>query len=189
MKNLLYIILFFSTSFTTVGQGLHKIQSLSSLIEVNGTSTLHDWTSTLKKMSGSANFLIEGTDLNNLTGLNFKANAENLKSGRGSMDDNTYEALMTNKFPFFMFSQTGASTVRKTGNSYKVMVPGKLSISKGARTINLEATCIYKQQDWLCSGTHKIKMTDYGVQPPTAVMGTIKTGDELIIDYKILFVK
>ena len=34
-------------------------------------------------------------------------------------------------------------------------------------------------------GSYIMKMTDFGVDPPTAVFGTIKTGDEITIDYNL----
>ena len=34
-------------------------------------------------------------------------------------------------------------------------------------------------------GEKSIKMTSYGVEPPTALLGTIKTGDDLTIKFNI----
>ncbi|MEP1791697.1 YceI family protein, partial [Reichenbachiella sp.] len=39
------------------------------------------------------------------------------------------------------------------------------------------------------SGSIKIKMTDYGITPPTAVFGTIKTGDDITIQFDFTLIK
>jgi hypothetical protein len=36
-------------------------------------------------------------------------------------------------------------------------------------------------------GSQTIKMTDYGITPPTALFGTLKTGDEITITFKTNF--
>jgi hypothetical protein len=37
------------------------------------------------------------------------------------------------------------------------------------------------------SGKQKIDMTLYGVEPPKALMGTIKTGKDVVVDFKVTY--
>ena len=37
----------------------------------------------------------------------------------------------------------------------------------------------------MLSGEKDFKLTDFNIEPPTAVFGTIKTGDEVVIHYNI----
>ena len=39
------------------------------------------------------------------------------------------------------------------------------------------------------SGSKKLKMTDYNIDPPTALMGTMTTGDEVEIEFRIVLKK
>jgi len=32
-------------------------------------------------------------------------------------------------------------------------------------------------------------MTEFGIEPPTAIFGTLKTGDEISIDFNVVFKK
>ena len=38
------------------------------------------------------------------------------------------------------------------------------------------------------TGSIKIVMSDYGIEPPVAMFGTLKTGDEVTIDFELKFV-
>jgi hypothetical protein len=39
----------------------------------------------------------------------------------------------------------------------------------------------------LCLGVKKMKMTEYNVKPPTALLGTFKTGNYISISYNLKF--
>jgi polyisoprenoid-binding protein YceI len=34
-------------------------------------------------------------------------------------------------------------------------------------------------------GTHQLKMSDFNMRPPTAMMGAVRTGDEVTISFKL----
>jgi polyisoprenoid-binding protein YceI len=64
---------------------------------------------------------------------------------------------------------------------------GKLTINGVTKTTPMVATLKYNPTDksFTCTGTKSFKMSEYGVKPPTAVFGTIKTGDAISINYAI----
>ena len=41
---------------------------------------------------------------------------------------------------------------------------------------------IQEKDSYVISGHFDMKMTDYGVSPPTAIFGTVKTGDDISLD-------
>jgi hypothetical protein len=56
-------------------------------------------------------------------------------------------------------------------------------------TRELMATGVYNPADksFTVTGVKKMKMTDYNVKPPTALLGTIKTGNDITISYNLKF--
>lgn len=38
---------------------------------------------------------------------------------------------------------------------------------------------------WQFEGTQKLLMTDYGIDPPTALMGTMRTGNEITVAFTV----
>lgn len=160
--------------------------SFSELIEmkVSGTSTLHDWDMSAEGgVSGSASLTLEGGKLKDISELKVELKAESLKSGTKSMDTNAYKALNTNKYPTITFELVGPINV--IGN--KVTSNGKLTISGTSQTIPMVVTYQVNGSKVTFSGTKEIKFTDYKIDPPKAVFGTIKTGDELTLAFDITF--
>ena len=73
-----------------------------------------------------------------------------------------------------------------TKNSGKITCNGSLSIAGTTQKIDLEVTGVVQPDNSIkCKGEKKIKMTDYKVDPPSFMMGTIKTGDEITISLDV----
>jgi polyisoprenoid-binding protein YceI len=161
-------------------------------IRLNGTSNLHDWE--MKAVSGSsdATFVVNSTgQVTSLTSLKFSLPASNLKSGHSAMDKNTYKALNTDKNPTISFVLTSSSITPTGGNNYQLKCVGNLSIAGTVRHTDLVATGKYNPADksFTVTGVKKMKMTEYKVDPPKALMGTIRTGDDISISYNLKFTK
>ncbi len=181
----LLLLLIVGGSTIAFGQAKYHAQTLN--ITVAGTSSLHDWEMKSSKGNFDASIFV-ANDKVTFTGLSFSFPAESLKSGHGMMDKNTYKALDTKKNPSISFVLVSANVTPLGGNSYQVKGMGKLTIAGNTQQTEVIATLKYNPADksFTCTGTKKFKMTDYGVKPPTAVMGTIKTGDAISISYDLV---
>ncbi|MEO5893756.1 MAG: YceI family protein [Ferruginibacter sp.] len=156
-------------------------------LKVNGTSSLHDWEMTSTSGLFDASISIANNKVS-FTGLSFTVPAESLKSGHGLMDKNTYKALNTGKNPNISFVLS-SGVVSQTGeNTYQLKGMGKLTIAGTTIETDLVAMLKYNPADktFSCTGTKKFKMTQYGVKPPTVMMGAIKTGDDISISYTLV---
>jgi polyisoprenoid-binding protein YceI len=107
------------------------------------------------------------------------------------MDNNTYKALKTktNKNISFVFVSGTVSSADAA--SYQVKVIGNLTIAGKIQKIDLAASARYNAADksFTINGSKKLKMTDYGVSPPTAMLGTIKTGNDITVSFSSKIVK
>jgi len=103
------------------------------------------------------------------------------------MDRNTYKALHTKKTPNISFVLLSGNVTSTGQNTYELKGIGNLTIAGTTIETDLVATLKYNPADktFSCTGTKKFKMTQYGVKPPTVMMGTIKTGDEISISYTL----
>jgi polyisoprenoid-binding protein YceI len=157
-------------------------QSTVNSTFISGTSTLHDWTMTSTEASYEAKFEMSGEGKPiQLQSLSYSLPAESLKSGKNAMDKNAYSALNTSKHKKITFvlthSKIEGSTIRCNGN---------LTIAGVTKPVTLEAS--YKvgpNGDLTCNAKFALKMTDFNVEPPTFMLGTIKTGDELTLTFSI----
>ncbi len=159
-------------------------------IKISGTSTLHDWDMKSSTAICNASFVVNAA--NQITGLNaiyFSTPVDNLKSGKGAMDKNAYKALNKDKFPNITFALTPGTAIitSRPGGLFTVKCRGKLSIGGGVVETDLEADCKANADKSISvTGSKKISMKDYGVKPPTFMMGAIKTGNDIVLDFSLL---
>ncbi|NDV16548.1 YceI family protein [Muricauda sp. TY007] len=158
-----------------------KLNNGEGKVVVTGTSTLHDWEEVAEQKSGSITLDNTG-ELPKINALKFTVEAESLKSGKGAMDKNTYKALETKKYKQIVFelkSVKSISPITANSNRYKVVATGNLTIAGSTNTIDLPFNLTIKDDRVLLEGKKPLKMTDYNIEPPKALLGTITTGDEI----------
>lgn len=151
-----------------------------SLMTISGTSTLHDWDSAVEDFTATCKM-----DGDEMQSASFKAKVESIKSGTRAMDQNTYNAMDSKKFPNISFT---SKSIKNDGNF--ITVSGSLTIAGESKSINLKL----KKEQWTAeslnvSGEYTLKMSEYGIDPPRAMLGTIRTGDEVTISFDIALYK
>jgi hypothetical protein len=180
MKPATLTILFLLSTIMAFAQ--LRVNNSASKLEIDGTSNVHDWTENVETINGTCNAIIEGTTLQSISSMDITIPVRSIKSGKGTMDKNTYNAMNADKYPNIVFKLKSASI---SGN--KVVLTGTLTIS--GKTQNISMTCGYATNGSVLTlkGEHKMKMTQYGIDPPTAMLGAMTTGDDLTIRFNIVF--
>lgn len=177
-----FLTLFFVASFA---QDL-KLNTTDSKVTVDGTSNVHDWTVEAKAMNGKINAQLESAlKINQLT---FTVEVEQLKSGKSGMDKNTYKALNSTKFKTIDFKMTRVQKITKiSDNNYQLELTGDLTISGKTKSVVINSTVQVQGSKLVLNGKYKLNMIHYGVEPPKALMGTIKTGEEVTVNFKVMY--
>ena len=190
LKLALLLALSFSINNASISQTVYQSHNFD--VRLNGTSNLHDWEMKAVKGTSEASFLVDAKGkVISITKLSFTLPAKNLKSEHTAMDKNTYKALNTDNNPNISFVSTSATITSTGANNYQLNCQGKMSIAGTTKQTELVATGKYDpaNKSFTVTGVKKMKMTDYNVQPPKALMGTIKTGDNISISYNVTFSK
>lgn len=163
--------------FITTDNWQFKVDTTKSSIKINGTSTVHDWVSDVNS------FAVSGVMADDaVKDLKVVVDVKSIKSGKSIMDDKTYEALKAEKYAKVTFS---AANLKIDGNN--VVGNGQLQLVGVTKEIPIKAELIK-----IASGQAKVKgsvevdMTKFGVEPPTAMFGTMVTGEKVTIEYQLL---
>lgn len=165
-----------------------NLNNASSKLTVFGTSNVHDWDVKAEKQSGK--IILDLTDKPQITHLKVSVVAESLKSGKGGMDKNTYKALNTEKFKNITFELKDVKSISEVGSgTYKVSGMGDLTIAGATKRTAVDFTLEVTSTRVVIKGKKKLKMTEYGVTPPKALLGTITTGDEVTIEFNTVLNK
>ena len=177
--------LFILTCNLIQAQQFNLINKESSLT-VLGTSSLHDWHITAEQQSGKIIFKnLEAGDIDKCT---VDIVVESLKSGKSSMDKNTYKALNSSSYKTISFQLIEVKETSCTGKGkFTVKADGDLTISGVKKRIPLEFTLNIEGNKITLIGEKKIKMTDFKIDPPKALLGTITTGNDITIKFSTIF--
>lgn len=178
------ILLLFTFSFV-FGQGNYHVTNYSLVI--NGTSNLHAWQSKANEVRANGTFQADATSLKGLQSLSVEIPVKSIKSAKGSiMDNKTYDALKANSHPNIQYKLEKVSSLNSKNGGIELNASGYLTIAGSTKRIDLYV------QGWLTAdgsitfkGSKKLKMSDFGISPPTALMGTLTTGDEVEIVFQV----
>ena len=164
------------------------VSKTGSVIKVDGTSNVHDWTITSEAFQGSLTAILEDGKLVKLEKLEFSVPAESLKSGKGGMDKNTYKALNTKTHKNITYTLEKVKNQDCTSaGQCKISTSGYLTIAGTRKPVDVTFEVKVSADKITLTASKEIKMTDYKVDPPTAMLGTITTGDAVTITLKTVF--
>lgn len=169
-----------------IAQKQYASSVAGSVFSVNGTSTLHDWTMNVTNFNVKFNAVYANSTLANFDNVIVSVNTKDLKSTEGNiMDRKAYDALKADKYPTIKFTSTKTVSFTVTGSTIKGDIQGTLVLAGVSKTIDIPFTGSFSSTTIVVNGSKKIKMSDYGIEPPTAAFGTIKCGDEITLNFKI----
>jgi polyisoprenoid-binding protein YceI len=182
LKTITTAFTFFAIVFTANAQKSYTLDAKTNF-SVLGTSTLHDWEMKSDSKTGTANLTVTDSKLADINSIDITLPAETIKSEKKSMDKVAYETLKTDKFKNIKYVLKSAEKVNETtwnltgtytiaGVSKLLKTQVKTSVANGV--VNLQ-------------GTNKITFKEFGMKSPTAMLGTIRTGEDLTIKFNINF--
>lgn len=164
-------------------QDRFKVADESKMV-VKGTSTIHDWESKVTEINGGGVFALNTQTIESVNNFKLSIPVKSMESGKKGLDNKVYEALKADKSPTIEFQFKDAHQATPG----KITVKGKLSVAGHTKDIQLTSDYQLDNGNILVKGTHTMKMTDFNVDPPTAMLGTVKAGDQIQIDYDLIFV-
>ena len=130
----------------------------------------------------------EAQAIDALSALTFTLPVRNLESDKNGLDKNAYKALKANKYENIVYKLASAKVIPDKAGNHLVKTNGNLTVAGVTREVSMDVHCyINKDATIRCSGSEKLKMTDYGVEPPTFLLGAMTTGDAITLDFTLVF--
>ncbi len=143
--------------------------------KIQGTSSLHDWEQMVTEYGITG---IKNAEI--IQNLVVKVTVKSIESGKSIMDDKTFEALKADKFPYITMKAKELKMVNG-----KLEGKGLLELAGKTKEITLTGEYSPSGNSLLVKGAIPLKMTDFGIDPPTAMFGTMTTGDAISIVYDL----
>lgn len=188
-RTLLALVASFFVLFAAA-QAKYTAKDNMSLV-VSGTSTLHDWDMKSAKGDCAVAFATNASGaLTSLTSLQFSTRTEFLKSDKSAMDKNAYKALKAEANPVISFTASSGAVSGSEVAGYQIKSTGKLTIAGATRDEEVVAFCkVNPDKSITVTGSTKISMKDFGMTPPSFMMGTIKTGNDVVLKFNLTLKK
>lgn len=177
-------IAFFTVAIVLNTQAQETFSLKSAKATIQGTSSLHDWESEITKIEFKGSLHKEGNVLKTIPSAEVKILVEGIKSTKGRiMDNKTRDAFTYEKNPYITYTLTQA-VVKADGS---VDATGNLNMAGATKSIKLIAkTKALANGDVQLIASYSLKMTDYKMEQPTAMMGTITVGDQVTINFDLV---
>ena len=182
LQSILLLVCIIASGFSQQQYTVDK----ASAVTVEGTSTLHNFELTSKTVSGTVLLSTGGTNLT-LEKISISIPVKGLHSGKDGMDENMYESLNADSHPMITFESSSITqaAANDSGKS-ELLVDGILTINGVSKNISMNVAA--KNLDgkrYSFDGSKTLRMSDYGIEPPTMFFGTVKTGNGITVHFSV----
>ncbi len=164
---------------------------------IDGTSTIHEYTAHSKAVRidarrDSAATRGEWVRLLGSGGLRdivVHVPVASLRSGKAALDKNLRKAMKADRYPEVVFRLAAAPPVLETrADTTTIHATGTLTIAEVSKPITLDARAIRSGSGVWVEGSYALRMSEYGIKPPTLMLGTMRVGDRVTVHYRLLIV-
>jgi len=162
-------------------------------ITIAGTSNVHDYTATttaarltrvnLAAPASGATIWEEIVKPGALEAFEVTVAATTLSSPREGVDKNMYKALKTTRHPDIVFRLSRLAPGTATG-AFKAI--GLMTVAGVEREITFDIKTTQRDSTLAVMGEARLLMTDFGIAPPKALLGMLKTDPKVTVTFETL---
>jgi polyisoprenoid-binding protein YceI len=163
-----------------------------SKLWIEGSSNVRDFTCTTTTFETRVQSSVPGTVSAVLSGTKAVESAEltipaaTLDCRNGKMNDHMLKALKADANPTIGFRITSYDIAKATAGVDGTAI-GELTLGGVKKTITVIAHATPDASGALrLSGTYQLRMTDYGLTPPSLMMGTLKVNENVKVGFDML---
>ena len=159
-----------------------RINPKTSTMTIFGTTNVHDFKTKVEQIKGE--LVVDNSK--KIQTLNVEVPVRSIKSGEKGMDNKTYEAFNDKKYPTISFQLVEVTSLLIKGDDISATVTGNLTMAGTTKRISFKTTGKNtKPGAYEFKGSIALKMTEYKMKPPTAMLGVMKVGDAITLKYDI----
>lgn len=191
---LLLITADFGIAQSAVDSAITYKATEQSTLKITGTSTIHDWEADVKEFEVTMDLSPKATNTQppkseHYRDVTVQAPVKKIESGKGGMNSKIYDALKEKKHPEITFSLNDVTNVSSTteDTTFTMAVKGDLTIAGVTRTITIEDVNGRPSPNgsFQFTGSKSMKMSSFKVDPPSAMFGAIKAGDNITVSFDL----
>jgi len=193
MKKLFFFFLFLTSWYVLHAQGVRSMFILTSAkVDINGTTNVNKFNCSLHESNLSDTLYLAGEWEGNtivLDGLDLKLTVNKFDCGIKLMTNDFRKIMMSETYPDILLkiNRLVVTSEMKRDSTYSVSTEALFSIAKATRREDIKNGALRNLHDkQVISGSHHVKMTSFGLTPPTKFFGTVKVADELSLEFELV---
>lgn len=185
MRAFLSALILAAASTTAGGQTVTMKLDPASSVRVEGTSNIHDWHAVSTELTADITVAAPVASTSRVESVRLTLPVTSLKSGKGGLDKNMYKAMNAPTHPTITFVMQTYTSVEQAG-SCGATITGLLTVNGVEKPISAEAVITVDARGTMNAvGSTSFRMTEFGIKPVTALMGTIRTADLVTIKFDL----
>jgi polyisoprenoid-binding protein YceI len=179
-------------------QGAAVIVAPASKVTVAGGSNVHEWSCQSTTLQAAieldAGYLTKPmTEIEKpIRKVGLTIPVKSIKCGKGKMDENLYKALNAEKYAdiTYVLSTYEVDKSLTTRDAFTARTHGELTVAGTTAKVEMPLSAIRNEGGTMIGeGKLQMKMTDVGVKPPVALLGTLRTKNEIEITFRVVLDK
>jgi polyisoprenoid-binding protein YceI len=180
-----------AAGFIATSSGAEAPQSrpVTSRVWLNGDSTVRAFRCDAKRVDTRLTGLeqtesVEALGRSSIGGA-VKILVSSLDCANGTMNDHLQKALKMREHPEIALRVKSVQLGARNGEDVKVTAKADLTLSGRTRPIIINGVARQTPAGVVMRGEHRLKMTDYGVTPPSLMLGTMKVKDDVAVGFEL----
>jgi polyisoprenoid-binding protein YceI len=140
----------------------------------------------LKAKSGLTEFdveLLQGA----VESVSLNVSPARIDCRNGTMNEHTLKALKANANPQITFRSTSFEMLPGEGEHATVRARGQLTMAGQSKAVTIEGTASQLANGAVqFRGSFPLMMREWGMSPPSLMLGTIKVGNRVVVNYDVI---
>jgi polyisoprenoid-binding protein YceI len=156
-----------------------------SKLWVEGTSTLHDYRCDVGSFDGAFVSSDTGSPIATLTEASIRVPVAAMDCGSGQMNRRMTSALKANRHAEISYALERVEVVESAGTKTLKAV-GRLTMAGATQQITMNLEGVQQADGRLrFQGQTALSMAAFGIDPPTAMLGAVRTGDQVTVHFDV----
>lgn len=163
-------------------------------MRIDGDSNVKSWDAEIKEMdgelvlTGSENLTFETLAPEHFVSLSLNIPVENIESSSGGLTKNLHKYIKKDDHPYVTFELSNITSIEKNDGTAQITATGVVNAAGKDHNAEMTVEASMNEQGAITfNGDTELLMTSFDIDPPTAVFGTIRAKDEIVISFNTTF--
>jgi hypothetical protein len=163
-------------------------------MKIDGDANVRSWDADIEAVDGqlilqnSPELTLDNLTAESIKELRLTIKVEDITSDSRRLTRNLQDYLKGDDYPEITFTLNEVTDIEKENDSAQITAEGVINAAGQDHNVTMNVTATMNNDGSIrFRGEQDLLMTDFGIEPPTAVMGTVRARDEIKISYDVTF--